>query len=194
MLMGFRSALAVALGMAALPVPAAAREVTVSVSGRTMPWSAGANRDMAFGRQDGDRPVVIFGNKLFEGSDIGFAARGGTTTATGGPPFGPDGQADFVTNDAAGNSGSWFPSRFADPQGYPARLNQLMGAFVDGDGRIVGRPFMIGAAAKVAVPAGAMAIALGINDDIFSDNGGRLEVTVTLPDASVTVGGEGGGE
>lgn len=182
-----------AAGLAAVaPAPVCAREVTVIVPAKAMPWNPAVNSDMAFGRQDGARPVTVFGGKLFEGSVVEFFAVGSTTTAIGGPAFGPGGQAEFVTNASAGNSGAWFPSRYADAKGYPARLNQLMGTFVDGDGRVVGKPFLIGARAKATVPRGAMAILLGLNDDIFSDNDGQLRVIVNLPDPTVTVGGEGG--
>lgn len=179
--LGTISALAAAIG------PACAQEVQTNVPATAMPWIPAANRKMDFGRHDGTRPVMIAGYRLREGSAITFAASGETTTAKGGMQFGPDGQSDYVTNDNGGNSGTFFPSRYIDRASYPVRLNALIGAFVDADGQVVGKPFVIGAGTKARIPAGALAISLGVNDDIFSDNDGTLSVTIDIPQAIVTV-------
>ncbi len=49
------------------------------------------------------------------------------------------------------------------------------------------KPFAIGESAEVEIPVGALAIALGINDDIFSDNSGVLDVVVSYAEGSVSV-------
>lgn len=186
--MRFRTTALVTLLGAALPTaPAAARDVTVKVSAKAMPWSPAVNRKLPFGRQDGTPPAMVFAGKLFEGVAVKFSATGNTSTATGGERFGPDGQAGFVTDATRGNSGGWFPSYYADRAGYPAHLNQLIGAFVDADGRVVGTPFLIGAGGEAIPPAGAIAITLGINDDIHADNEGEIVVTIALPTPQVTV-------
>jgi hypothetical protein len=180
-------ALAAMAGTTLAVAPVEAREVTVKVSAKAMPWSPAINRKLPFGRLDGAAPATVFAGKLFEGVPVKFSATGGTTTAAGGERFGPDGQAGFVTDASRGNSGSWFPSYHADRAGYPAHLNQLMGAFVDADGRVVGKPFLLGAHGKAVPPAGAVAITLGINDDIYSDNAGEIVVTIDLPSPQVTI-------
>ncbi|WP_404337667.1 hypothetical protein AB2M62_02940 [Sphingomonas sp. MMS12-HWE2-04] len=180
-------ALATIAGALLSAVPAQARDVTVKVSARAMPWSPGVNRKLPFGRGDGTAPATVFAGKLFEGLPITFSATGATSTAAGGERFGPEGQTGYVTNATRGNSGTVFPSYYADPAGYPAHLNQLVGAFVDADGRVVGKPFLIGAQGEARPPAGAVAITLGINDDIYADNEGEIIVTIALPEPKVTV-------
>ncbi|MFC3443636.1 hypothetical protein ACFOKF_20985 [Sphingobium rhizovicinum] len=180
----------VAMGMALLALTAGhvqAREVTVIVPATAMPWNPGINGKKSFGRRDGSRPVMIAGQHLFEGGKVRFAASGETTTIPGGIAIGPDGQADFVADDNIGNSGLVFPGHYVDRATRPVKLNALIGAFIDADGRVVGAPFLVGREATVRVPAGAMGIALGINDDIYADNGGSLSVTVDIPEVSVIV-------
>lgn len=180
----------VAMGMALLALTAGhvqAREVTVIVAATAMPWNPGINGKKSFGRRDGSRPVMIAGQHLFEGAKVRFAASGETTTIPGGIAIGPDGQADFVADDNIGNSGVVFPGHYVDRATRPVKLNALLGAFIDADGRIVGAPFLVGVQAEVRVPAGAMGISLGINDDIYADNGGSLSVTVDIPEAKVIV-------
>ncbi|WP_298398234.1 hypothetical protein [Sphingobium sp.] len=176
------------MSLAALAVgQAQAKEVTVTVPATAMPWNPGVNGKKSFGRRDGGRPVMIAGQHLFEGAKVRFVASGETTTIPGGIAIGPDGQADFVADDAIGNSGLVFPAHYVDQATRPVKLNALIGAFIDADGRVVGAPFLIGRGATVRVPAGAMGLSLGINDDIYADNGGSLSVNVDIPEASVTV-------
>jgi hypothetical protein len=84
-------------------------------------------------------------------------------------------------NDAPGLSGNGFPSKYMGP--YPPDINlmELVGTFADSFGAIVGKPFFVGASRVVSVPAGATRLQLGINDDVYGDNGGAFlaEVTVT---------------
>lgn len=164
-----------------------AKDVAVTVAATSMPWNPGINGKKRFGRGDGSRPVMIVGQHLFERAKVRFSASGETTTIPDGVAIGPDGQADFVADDNVGNSGVLFPGHYVDRATRPVRLNALLGAFIDADGRVVGAPFLVGRSAVQTVPAGAMGIALGINDDIYADNGGALSVTVDIPEASVIV-------
>lgn len=166
---------------------ASAKDVTVHVDGRAMPWSVGGNPKLNFGRHDGKPPAMVWGLHLVSGTRISFTATGTTTTQSGGMAFGPDGQAEFVTDATAGNSGAFFPSRYVDAKTYPAHLNELVGAFVDADGKVVGKPFLIGHAAEVTVPDGALAIGMGINDDIFGENAGGLDVVIHARTGEVIV-------
>ena len=64
---------------------------------------------------------------------------------------------------------------------YPPDINlmELVGTFTDGAGKIVGTPFFIGSNRTRIVPVGATQLQLGVNDDVFNDNGGSFLVSVT---------------
>ena len=64
---------------------------------------------------------------------------------------------------------------------YPPDINlmELVGTFADGSGKIVGTPFFVGASRTRIVPVGATQLQLGINDDVYNDNGGSFLVSVT---------------
>lgn len=175
-----------AIGLGMVASPALARDYNVRVNAKCSPWSIGINRKMVFGRQDGRGPAIVAIPNLVSGTKVTFKATGSTTTVAGGGSFGPDGQAEFVTDQAIG-AGNYFPSKYMSPASYPVKLNQLVGAFVNADGVVIGKPFPIGSAGQATIPEGAMAIALGINDDVFSDNSGALDVVVSYSTGSVTV-------
>lgn len=178
-------------GMLVSPA-ATARDVEMRVAATAMPWNPGINRKMDFGRHDGTRPALVVGALLQPGSRVDFSASGQTTTVKDGLAFGPDGQQEFVTDAATGNSGTAFPSRYIEASDYPVHLNALMGAFIDADGRVVGKPFVIGSGTSRQVPEGAQAISMGLNDEIYSDNAGQIVVQVHIPEANVTLEPEGG--
>ena len=173
------------LGLAVAAIfagPAWAGEATVTVPGTAMPWSLKANPMVAFSRDDGTKPAEVKGVKIVPGTDVAITATGSTTTVAGGGPFGPEGQAEFIATDQPGGSGTDFPARYVHPDFYPVHLNELIGAFVDGKGVLVARPFAVGSSFTVTVPPKAEKLQFGINDDIFADNGGSLTVTVNTAD------------
>lgn len=175
------------VAMAATAAPAAAQvERTVIVDGRSGPWNPRINRKLPFGIGDSMRPTMVV-LRVGAGTKVRFSATGTTTTVPGGEAFGPDGQAGFPTGDGMSGSGVPFPSRYADRAQWPMHLNQLVGAFTDADGTVIGRPFAIGAASEARVPAGAVAVSLGINDDRLAENSGSLSVTITTLGGTVTV-------
>ena len=167
--------------------PATARDIAIRVDARSAPWRVGVNPKMPFGRNDGKGPAIVMGMRLISGTKVRFEATGETRTVANGEAFGPSGQAAYVTDANTGSSGRFFPSRYIAAAQYPVRLNQLVGAFINADGVVVGAPFAIGVSAQVDIPEGAAAIALGINDDIFADNSGALDVVVSYVEGSVTV-------
>ncbi len=169
---------ACALLLAGVATPAAATDVTVTVAGKTMPWSQEANPQLPFGRNDGAPPVIVPLTDVQPGEKVVIMAEGWTTTVPGGPHFGPSGQADFVTDDHPGNSGAFFPSRLVAPNQFPVHLNALIACFIDAEGKLVARPFAVGEQFAVNMPANAVAIAFGINDDIYAENEGALQVRV----------------
>jgi hypothetical protein len=97
----------------------------------------------------------------------------------------------YITNNFGGSSGLQFPSKYmmADWDTY---LNQLVGTFADATGAIIGTPFAIGLGRTVSIPVGATQLQLGINDDIFVDNTGELNLAVSqsasVPEPSTIFG------
>lgn len=165
-------------------VPAAtAREVTVRVDSKSVPWRTDMNRKMPFGLGDGKAPAVLWGDRFPAGGTIQITASGQTTTMVGGAPFGPGGVPDWINDRGM----ALFPSHYIDTRKRRAHLNELVGCFIDADGGCIGKPFVIGEAATVMIPEGTAGLSMGLNDDKFSDNDGALTVKVVIPDPKVTV-------
>jgi hypothetical protein len=180
---------------AALALSLHAASITVSVDGLAMPWlwdTVSLNTASPFGVQDGIGPTVVDSS-----SGISFAAGGtltitylsGLTSAFGGAPvvdgqgYGPNPPSpfEFDANGNPGSSGQPFPSLYMSP--YPIYLNTLVGTFADSAGNIVGTPFAVfNGPLSVLVPLGATRLQLGVNDDIYADNTGSLDVNVAGPD------------
>lgn len=170
------------LGAATCPIAADAQTLTVKVDARCKPWSPGMNPRLSFGVGDG-RPPVLIVRLLPAGGKVRFEAKGQAGWLPGGQPFDPDGDPGMVID----RSIAFLPSHHIVTTGAPLGMIQLVGAFVDADGVVVGRPFGIGKKAEVEVPEGAAAISLGVNDDAFADNFGSYDVTVHIPQPSVIV-------
>jgi hypothetical protein len=63
----------------------------------------------------------------------------------------------------------------------------LIGAFANSSGVVVGNPFVIGdGPTSETVGSGATQLLLGVNDDIFYDNSGTLEISVAGPTAAIS--------
>jgi len=180
----FRVGLALAGLTLASPGPAAmADTVTLKVPGTAMPWIIKKkNPDLPYGKADGTAPVVA-PLKLAAGMELQITATGSTTTVAGGGGFDPGGQQEFICDDHLGGSGMPFPSLYMNHAFYPVHLNELVAIFTDGKGRMVKSPFPVGTGLTIAVPEGAEAIQFGLNDDIYADNSGGIEVTVTAASA-----------
>ena len=171
-----------ALGMCFCYSAANAGTLLVKVPATAMPWDQKKNSQLPFGKGDGTAPAVA-DLALTPGLLLRMTATGSTTTVAGGGSFDPDGQIDYVCDDKVGGSGSIFPSKFMNPAFYPVHLNALVAAFTDADGHVVKSPFPIGKHMVIKVPAGAVHIQFGINDDVFADNTGEIDVTIVTPDA-----------
>jgi hypothetical protein len=195
----FRQLAAAAALAFAIPATAA---VTVSVDAQAMPWAweaGGLNDAYQFGAQDGIAPVVVsFASAgITMGGTWAIVATGGLTSAFGGVPTADHNGyvASPFKDDDPGSSGNYFPSHYtpglwnSDP-GAGVFLNALVWAFTDDNGQIVSTPdamnvilfddgtygFVFGKSSSV--PAGATQIQFGLNDDIFADNTGALQVCV----------------
>lgn len=172
-------ALAGGLVLAGLSQPLMAETVTVKVPGTSMPWIIKKkNPDLPYGKADGTAPAVA-PLKLTPGMSLQMTATGSTTTVAGGGSFDPSGQAEFVCDDHLGGSGMPFPSIYMSHGFYPVHLNELVAIFTDGKGKMVKSPFPVGTGLTITVPEGAEAIQFGLNDDIYADNSGEIDVTIT---------------
>ncbi len=169
------------LVVSAICLPVQAAETVVKVASTAMPWDLKKNDQLPFGKGDGTAPTVA-DLVLTPGLVLRMTATGSTTTVAGGGAFDPDGQADYICDDKVGGSGSIFPSKFINPAFYPVRLNELVAVFTDAGGRVVKSPFPIGKHMVITVPQGAVHIQFGINDDVFADNTGEIDVTIVTPD------------
>lgn len=101
--------------------------------------------------------------------------------------WGPAGQPFVPTDGRIGALGSIFPSYHMPAKSYPVQVNALVGAFVDADGVIIGKPFKIGERTYARVPLGTAALALGLNAENFGYNRGAYVVTVSNRVPVVTV-------
>ena len=172
-------ALCAVMALAGIAYAAGAETVTVKVPGTSMPWIIKKkNPDLPYGKVDGTAPVVA-SLKLTAGMPLQITATGSTTTVAGGGAFDPSGQQEFICDDHLGGSGMPFPSMYMGHGFYPVHLNELVAVFTDGKGKIVKSPFPIGTGMNITVPEGAEAIQFGLNDDIYADNSGEIEVTIT---------------
>ena len=87
------------------------------------------------------------------------------------------------TDNFPGDSGNGFPSQYMVAD-WPVKLMSLVGTFADASGTIVGTPFKVGLQGTVIVPPGASQLQLGINDDVFGDNGGDSpSISPSVPEA-----------
>lgn len=167
---------------AAVHAPAYAKEFEVKVDAVSRPWDSGVNSRLKFGIGDGRGPKMIWGARLIPGGKVKFKASGSAAWINGGARFGPNGDPSLIVD----RSLALLPYHYVQ-RSKPIGMGGLVGAFVDVDGKVVGTPFAIGESAEIAVPDNATAISLGINDDRFSDNDGGFIVSVSVPEASVTV-------
>lgn len=177
-----RAFLGMMLLSSAVHSPAFAKEFEVKVDARSRPWDSRVNSRLIFGIGDGRAPKTIWGINLLPGSKVKFKASGSMAWIEGGTRFGPDGDASLIVD----RSLALVPYHYFQ-RSKALGMGGLVGAFVDADGKVVGTPFAVGEAAEIEVPDNAVAISLGINDDKFSDNDGTFTVSVSVPEATVTV-------
>ncbi|NIJ31623.1 hypothetical protein FHT00_003604 [Sphingomonas insulae] len=177
-----RSTAAVAL--LAVPALVSAKTVKVRVDAKSVPWNVRANPTMRFGINDGRPPTLVLDPAIKVGTTITISAKGSTLYGPGSPLNGPDGDRDWYLD--RGNV-DFFPSHYMRGYNVPIYRSQLVGAFVSADGIVVSSPFPIGREAKVVVPAGAAGISLGLNDEVYADNSGSLDVSILIAVGTVTV-------
>jgi hypothetical protein len=180
------------LGAGTLAFAADAFSVVRVVDGNDAPWlsSPSLNSDYAYGVGTPGAPVVIDGVDLpgfAPGLAVTISYLAGTVSVF---------PAEFPFVDAAGNvvtpntgyagpvngepgSGAFFPS-LDMPADWDVNLGALVGTFADAAGVVVGTPFEVGLGRTLTIPVGATRLQLGINDDVFGDNGGSFTVNAVL--------------
>jgi hypothetical protein len=145
-----------------------ATAAVVSVAGNAGPWDVTVNPTFAYGSDEGAPTAVsILGGQTYT---IAYVSGLWSTNVT------------FGDRDANGYVGVNF-----DVFGSPAPfipgiqdLQQLVGTFADAGGMIVGTPFGIGnGPLTLSAPLGAALLLLGTNDDVYGDNTGSIQVSVT---------------
>jgi hypothetical protein len=166
---------------------------SVFVSAFDGPWSVASNPGLPYGVGDNTPPVVLI---LAPGAtSITITYDSGLASAFAGEPPSVDvyGYVGGVFGSGVGltgigSSGQPFPSFWIDPTntGDPLYLMSLVGAFTDNLGVVKGSPFACDGSVRtcdgsvrILIPAGATELSLGANDDIFADNSGGWEVTIT---------------
>ncbi len=156
------------------------------VPGKAMPWVSNQtlNQQFPFGSNDGSPPIVVSLASLHahHGSTITVTYVRGKVSAGHKLPFtdANGDQADPVNNDGGGVHGV-FPSYYMSPY-YPIYLAELVGAFVDTSGNIVGEPVRFAnGPTTFAIPKGAKMVQFGSNDNVFADNKGAWTISVSSP-------------
>jgi hypothetical protein len=174
---------------------------TVVVNAQSGPWAQALNPSLNYGVGDNLAPAsvgVTAGDSVtisyVSGLTSSFAGVSPSVDANGyvGGPFGSGPDITFMPG--FGGSGKPFPSFFINPTNVAPDiwLNELIGAFANASGVVVGNPFAVGnGPLTTTVPTGATQLLLGVNDDIFvgtavdangaplPDNTGSLTISVT---------------
>ncbi|ESQ91358.1 hypothetical protein ABAC460_07260 [Asticcacaulis sp. AC460] len=171
---------AAALAVFVLAGAAQAKEIVVQVDAKAGPWLVKANKEMKYGIGDNAPPVIVSGLGPGMLGSLEIYADG--TTVAGGAAVDGTGVPDTAVDDQKGPKGKFYPSFYTPKILYPANAHALIGAFVDADGVLVSRPFVIGTGVRVPIPETAVALALGFNDVSFAGNSGSLTVTLVTPE------------
>jgi hypothetical protein len=149
------------------------------------------NAAIDYGVHDNTAPTAIPVNA---GDNITITYVSGLTSAFGGiPTVDADGYVGGIFGSGPGRSGigsssTFMPSYYLDPTntGTPVNLNHLMGSFANSLGKVL-TAFAIGNGPfSITAPSGTTFLLLGMNDDIFRDNTGFLNVDVTGSTALAT--------
>ena len=164
-----------------------AASFTTSVSGAAAPYDQSINTTMPFGvnvngqENQNDSPTLIYPGQA---TGLSFTTRNLISIkVTGGNPIaGANGTA--VGRGGSGVPG-WPPNLPGCTEapgcytGSVTYLEQLLGAWTDGAGLVIGKPFIVGDEVKyLAPPAGTARLQLGFNDAWYNDNGSAVTVQI----------------
>ena len=184
---------------------AQANATTISIPAASIPWLNSANPSLTFGATNGamastSAPVVI---SLSNDASVTFSGGAGAFSFCGSCGWGSAGVAyvdarvyfgstyQYQYNEGtgggamAGSHGPWglLPSYYMEPSTSPTEIyyGELIGAFANSAGVVVGTPFAIGnMTVTEVVPTGATEILLGDNIDGSSQPSGGYAVNYSL--------------
>jgi len=187
--MNLYRALMGAVFLASIATAGAVAAGVVSVNGTAGPWDPTIAGNPAYGVGDQTAPASVAVNP---GDSITITYLSGLTSAFGGVPPTVDalGYAGSIFGSGAdcggspctgiGSSGQPFPSFSIDPtnSGPQIALNALIVDFIDSSGMILDEFATGNGPFSFTAPIGAVALQFGMNDDIFADNSGALNIQV----------------
>jgi len=177
---------------------ATASGTVVTVNGTAGPWDPTLAGNPTYGVGDQTAPAII---AVHAGDNIIITYLSGLTSSFGGvaPSVDALGYAGSIFGSGQGggcpstgctgigSSGQPFPSFSIDPTntGLQIALNALIGAFVDGSGKVISEFAPGDGPFSITAPVGAVALQLGVNDDIFTNGIGFIDDPVAIvPDNS----------
>ena len=137
---------------------------------------------LRYGIGDETPPATVTGFINDADEKLAIYPAPGATTRVDGQDVGTEGIAGEAVDDMPGAKGKYYPSLYAPKILYPTNRHALIAAFVDVEGRLMGRPFAVGQGVRVTIPDQAAALTLGFNDVSFTANEGTLAVVVSMPD------------
>jgi hypothetical protein len=193
--MKLRQVLQSAVLAAIMGTAGTASATVVSVNGTAGPWDPNNALNPAYGVGDQTAPTVVAVNA---GDNITITYLSGLTSAFGtaspsvdalGYTFsifgsGTGGSCPGGGCTGIGSSGQPFPSFSIDPTntGPQIALNALIGDFVNSSGVILDEFATGDGPFSITAPAGAVALQLGVNDDIFTNGSGTTNAgTFSVP-------------
>jgi len=158
--------------------------ITTTVNGTSGPWlwaNGGLNTAYQYGLSTIGAPTVVSaadGFRFSVGDSLTISYMSGLVMDSSSSGFNDaNGDQGFIMND--GNFGWVGPSYYMNPATYPIYAGELVGAFANNSGQIVGTPFAIGNLGTFTIPNGATRLQLGINDTLLADNQGSFSIQVT---------------
>jgi hypothetical protein len=156
-----------------------AKTVEFVVNAKSGPWSVKANPNMPYGVGDEGEPTVVMGIEPDSGK-VEIYPSGMITVGKKTLPS--QGDESREVDDKDGKKKKRFPSFYAPKILYPAYAHGLVVTFVDDDGKVIGRPIMVGEGIRLPIPELATGLAFGVNDDSFAENSGDFSIKLILPD------------
>jgi PEP-CTERM motif len=183
--MKFRQVLMGAAFAATVAAAGSASAAIVSVSAFSGPWDPTIAGNPAYGFGDNIAPTSLAVNA---GDNITISYVSGLTNVFAGLSTEFDATGEQGSNfgsgmglTGVGSTGTFFPSHAIDPgnTGPDIFLAALIGDFVNSSGGVLNEFAPGNGPFTIVAPTGAVALQLGLNDDLFFDNSGSLNIAVT---------------
>lgn len=168
------------LGVGSVALCSATSITQVTVDGKSGPWSITANLDYnyllpQYPLYQQPSVIVLSDISVAVGDSLSFKCVSGSVYG-GVTSSGCNGQGGGFQ---AGIQPNWGAVGFLDESEGTVYSVQVISAFVDDDGVIIGKPFVVRPTERlIEVPNGAKKVVLGINDNRLDDNSGSLLVEI----------------